>query len=340
MKRRDAETNKQPSKSDWPLRLSVSISSGPRFFVIAGMFYLWGIGGVAANAAEIRESREPIEAAKPLPGNSALFRLEYKLKRGQILTYDVEQQASITTQKDAFAESTHNKSTTRMHFRVLSVSDAGIAELESYIDRVRMSYHFGKDDPIEFDSDMKGPPPRGFSQIKAAIGSPLARLKVDKWGSLVSIISFRGDTKGDEQDVSDDPARNFLVKLPTEPVSIGAHWTEQIPVKVLITKNLSNTVKLLRKYELLSVENGLATISVKAEILTPVNDPQLLGQLIQRTPQGTIQMDLDQGVIVARTMKTDKTEIGIIGPKSSMRAVSELRETLVPPPVVAEKPSL
>ena len=288
-----------------------------------------------AQGAEAPVPQVPVVAARPADGKPH-YKLEYKLQAGQTLYYDIAQTAKFTTQKNETAETAHNESTTRMNLRVLSVAADGTAELESRIDHVKMSYHFGDGKPITFDSRSDPVPPRAFASIPDSLGKPLARLKVEKSGRLVSAVSLRGDKA---KDAMDDPARNFLTAFPPAPVAVGDHWTEQFTVKVQITKNLTNKVNLLRKFELVSVEKNIATIHVAIDVLTPVNDPQILAQLIQRTPQGTIQLDLGRGLIVSRVMKTDKTEIGVLGPKSSVRAQSELTETLVSPPAVAVMPS-
>ena len=291
------------------------------------------------HGTEAPATRTPVVAARPADNRPPRYRLEYKLPAGQTLYYDIVQKAKFTTQKDGVAETAHNESTTRMNLRVLSVAADGTAEFESCIDHVKMSFHFGDGKPTTFDSQRDAIPPRAFAEIPNSIGKPLARFKVEKSGRLVKAVSLKEQKAKDENDVSDDPARNFLTSFPQAPVAVGDCWTEQFTVKVRITKNLMNKVNLLRKFELVSVEDQVATIRVAIDVLTPVNDPQILAQLIQRTPQGTIRLDLGRGLIVSRVMKTDKLEIGVLGPKSSVRAQSELTETLVSPPAVAVMPS-
>jgi hypothetical protein len=298
------------------------------------------IGGPAAatRGGEAEAERKPVAAVEPASApEQALYRLEYKLRAGQAVHYDMAYKSTVTTLKDQFQETTQNESSTRMHFHVTSVTADGTAELESFIDHVKTSYRFGEGKPVSFDSQKDAVPPRGFEEIQNSIGRPLARLKVEKSGKLVSAVSLRDNASNEKNDVSDDPARNFLVALPAEPVAVGAAWTQEMSVKVRISRNLTNKVTLLRKYQLASVENHLATIRVKTDVLTPVDDPQILMQLIQRTPEGTILLDLNQGLIMSRVSATNKTEVGVVG-RSSMRAVSTLRETLVPAPTVAAKP--
>jgi len=278
-------------------------------------------------------ARAPVVARRPGEPAQALYKLEYKFRPGQSVYYQMEQKGRITTQKNETTETVHNSSTTLKHFQVKSVSAEGVAVLESFLDRVKMSHRFDDGPTVTFDSESKKAPPRGFAEIRNSIGRALSHAQVDKTGRLVSVTSLLG-SPDDENASSDEPVRNLLVVLPDRPVAVGTRWTEEFPVKVKISKRLTNKVTLLRKYELKSVENNLATIRMKTEILTPIDDPGILGQLILRTPQGTIVFDIDRGLIASRSLTTNKTEIGVIGSNSAMRAAGELTERIVAPPTV------
>jgi hypothetical protein len=101
--------------------------------------------------------------------------------------------------------------------------------------------------------------------------------------------------------------------------------------------NLQRDVELSRRYALEQVEGDLATISMKMSVLTPINDPIVRGQLIQRTPSGEIVFDLKRGLIVSRSQKLDKIEVGVAGNDSSVRAVSEYNERMLSPEELAER---
>jgi hypothetical protein len=296
------------------------------------------VAGPLTAADEPAALRQPVEAVRPPTAPTSL--LQYKFRPGQEVYYHTVHATRLTTQKNETSENTENESKALKHFRVVSVDDKGVAVLESYLDRVRMWYRFGDNPPIEYNSESAAPIPRGFGEIQSSIGRPLARTTVERNGRMKSIISLAEQPDAAFKGSSDDRTRNFLFELPAEPIAIGAEWFEKLPVKVQVSKGLTNTVVLLRKFRLESVSNNIGTISVRCDLLTPINDPQILGQLIHRTPRGSFEFDIDQGLIVSRTMKTNKTEVGVIGPNSAMRASGELTEKLSRAPVVAEKVSL
>ena len=105
-------------------------------------------------------------------------------------------------------------------------------------------------------------------------------------------------------------------------MKVGDSWTDQIEVKVTISKGLTKNIAILRRYDLKAINGSQAVIEMNSTVATPIRDPKLNGQLIQRTPAGTILFDIENGQIVSRELKTDKTEIGVFDDNSSMRAVS------------------
>ncbi len=74
--------------------------------------------------------------------------------------------------------------------------------------------------------------------------------------------------------------------------------------------HLSNEVRVRRQdgqqlrvktrlvYTLKSVKTGVATIAVKTEVITPVNDPQIKAQLVQQLTDGELKFDIDAGRVL------------------------------------------
>ncbi|MEZ6048969.1 MAG: hypothetical protein R3C11_26015 [Planctomycetaceae bacterium] len=98
---------------------------------------------------------------------------------------------------------------------------------------------------------------------------------------------------------------------------------------MMVDRKLQQDVRLQREYRLRSVEDGIAHITFKTSVLSLIHNPTILSQLIQNTPSGSIDLDLNRGVIVKRIAKLDNTEFGFSGDDSSMRAVSRTEEILV-----------
>jgi hypothetical protein len=236
------------------------------------------------------------------------------------------------------------------------VDEAGNGILEPIIDHVHMTARFSGEQPVEYDSGSNAAPPRQFLRIGETIGKPLAELKISPNGELLKATSLHPSVQiphdeepqtADEdapkkngatiQASSVDPNLNFLVVFPEEPIRTGHSWKDRLVIKVNVGDKLQRDVELTRRYTLDKVEGDLATISSKISVLTPVNDPLVRGQLIQRTPSGTIVFDMKKGIIVSRQMSLDKVEVGVAGNDSSVRAVSERTERMLSPAEVAER---
>lgn len=288
----------------------------------------------AGEAPAVAEKPEGETAAASADG----YRLRYRFKTNDVVNYEVAHTMEITTRKDETSETASNESHAEKHYRVVSVDRDGNAILELMIDRVRMSARFGEADPVVFDSDKPSETPRQFAHVQKTVGQPLARIKVSASGEMLSVVDLLPELKAGESGDS-DATRSFLIVFPERPVRVGDTWKDDPnpQVRVTVGKSLTRDVEVLRRYELVSVEGNLATIHVRNTVITPVRDPAIRAQLIQRSPEGEIVFDLENGLLVSRKMTIDKTEIGVFGDNSSMQAVSRRTETFIPSDAVAKK---
>lgn len=265
------------------------------------------------------------------------FTLRYRFEAGQVVRYQAINQVEMTTKKQHLTETAEQKSTSDNNFRVVSVDDQGVATLELMIDRVQMSARFNNAKAVTFDSDSKANIPPAYSQVSQTIGKPLARIRVSDIGEMLSsesllkpeIAAGVAAPVPSRQDAA-DPAKNFLLKLPKEELAVGDRWTDLLKIRVNVTRTLTQDINVQRRYELKSVDGHLATISMRTIVISPVREPGVLAQLISRTPFGEIVFDMEQSLMVSRSLKINKTEIGVIGDDSSMKAVGSFREKLLP----------
>lgn len=276
---------------------------------------------------------------------SPAYTLAYKFKPNQLVHYKVSHKAMIRTQTAEASETVRSRTVTRQHFRVVSVDTDGTGVLEPVIDRVELFVQFDDAKPTQWNSASGTPPPSKYKDIAKTLGKPLARFKYAANGKLLSVSPLElgrrigvGRLPTGNGVPADDPSQNFLVVFPELPIRIGESWTEKIDVQVTVGRKLKLPIKLRREYRLKSVADDLATISLKTVVLTPVRDPNIRGQLIQRTPSGTIVFDLATGRLISRKLSIDRTEIGPAGLKSLMRATSERIERLISSRVAARGP--
>jgi hypothetical protein len=74
------------------------------------------------------------------------------------------------------------------------------------------------------------------------------------------------------------------------------------------------------------VAAGVATIEVKTQVLSPVDDPRIRSQLVQRLQFGTIRFDVDAGRVLSKQMDTDEIVIGFQGADSIMQYLARFTE--------------
>jgi len=263
--------------------------------------------------------REPAVAARPIHAESpSVYRLAYKFRKDQDVRMLMTVGSQIRIQKGAKVELNAIQSATERHYRVTAVNSDGSAVLDLVIDRVKIAYSTDGGAPNVYDTRDTVEPPKQFENVKECIGRH-TRVRVDTRGKASAL-------DGSQLGPSADP--DFLVVLPDKPVHIGQEWFDDYQARVQLTKELTQKVTLRRRYTLTAVNNNVAIIRVATAEVTPVNDPQVLAGMVQLTPTGTVLLDLGQGSLTLRDLRCERTEVGVLGPASSIAGVSNTRETL------------
>jgi hypothetical protein len=114
--------------------------------------------------------------------------------------------------------------------------------------------------------------------------------------------------------------------LPEKLVKAGQQWTTDSELPVRLADGEVKRIKTRQVYTLEKVLTGIATISVRTEVLTPVDDPAVQSQLVQRVKRGEIKFDIDAGRVLSQQMDIDETVIGFNGPDSLMKYLARLSE--------------
>lgn len=229
--------------------------------------------------------------------------------------------SKIRVQKSSVIEKTQFQSTTGRHYHVTSVEPDGTANLNLYIDEVKLSYSFNDNPMITYDTKSGDFPPRGFEKVKECVGKSLAQIKLSRQGKLLRMTV-------PDHDPTEDPSQNFLDVLPDHPVHIGDEWFDDMQAKVVVSRSVSQKITLRRRYKLEAVNGNIARIAMRTAEITLVTDPQIRSQLVQMTPEGTILFDMKQGMTTMRETHCSRTEVGIMGPESSIAATSSVKGTL------------
>ncbi|MFH1301273.1 MAG: DUF6263 family protein [Planctomycetota bacterium] len=254
---------------------------------------------------------------------AAQYTLRYKYTPSEFVHYAVDSQNKIIVEKNEAKQTSTNTAKTQKHYRVVWVDEEGNGTLEMTIDRVQMSAQFDDEAPASFDSkDPKQKDLKQYEKIRETIGKP-SRMVCSPLGKVIS--------------KADQANQGFLIPLPENEVKIGDTWKEEYEIEVAVGKTLRKKVPIRRTFTLESVQDKVAVITFKTTVLTRLNDPKLGLQLIQKTPSGTIKLDIEKGIIVSQDVSLDKAQVGIFDGQGAMRAISSRVETLVTPSELAQK---
>ena len=91
------------------------------------------------------------------------------------------------------------------------------------------------------------------------------------------------------------------------------------------------SIQTRETYRLEKIETGVATISLKTQILTPLDDARVKSQIVQRISAGEIRFDIDSGRLLSKQLNWDESVLGFNGPGSNMKYLAQFNEALVVP---------
>lgn len=257
--------------------------------------------------------------------SSPTIALQYRFLPGQALHYVTSDVSIVDVEQGGEATTVKYSTQTWKHYQIRSVDADGTAVLEIVIDRVLMRAE-GDGKVIEFDSRQPGPAPAEFSHLLDAIGRAAVAMTVTPSGRMES-AELRLGAATRPLPLQDRDSQ-LLAALPAEPVAVGAVWKERFDVPVKVEGKLSRNIRLQRNYKLTALDGNRATIDLETVILTPVNDPELESQLIQRTPSGVLILDLEQGVLTSKRTTLHNQVVGFSGDGSKLKVFRTYEERL------------
>jgi hypothetical protein len=249
------------------------------------------------------------------------YDLQYKLSRGDVLRYDVVDKRSIIGTSEQTTQSAQAKTDSVKVWKVTDVLPEGDIEFMNVCERVHMVNQLPDHKGTEYDSERDKVAPPGFEDAAKAIGVPLSTVRMTVHGK---IVSRKARLRG--KDIDEDAP--IVLRLNDTPVAIGDTWDEPFDVKVNLQEGASKLVQTRWHHKLADVKDGIATIEVTYQVLTPI-DAQVELQLVQRLMNGKVQFDIEKGRIVSRQMDVDKRILGFAGPTSSMQYIMKMEESLI-----------
>jgi hypothetical protein len=278
---------------------------------------------VAAQDKSAGKLADELTKATQQATRQQLFDLGYQFTPGEVFRWNVEHVSTTKTTLEQVSEVMSSRSQSTVAWKVLAVDSQGQATLEQTIESMNMWQKIGAQPPVSYDSAKDAAPPREFADQAQTIGKPRMSILVDKRGQT---ITNETDTK----------QYNFgtgspWIAFPNQAIAIGHKW--YLPNDV-VTFNEDKSIKRIKTricYELAAVDDGTATIRFNTEILTPIDDPNIRSQLLQRITRGTMTFDLARGRTTGKQVNWNEKVQGCRGPNSLLHYLAEYRLSFVDP---------
>lgn len=253
---------------------------------------------------------------------SETYLLRYSFSTGEQVRWKVVHLGTTETTIQGNTQTSKSRSASTKVWQVSDVDDGGNATFAHSVDSVDMWQQLSDRPEIRYNSEKKQEVPTEYEHVAKTVGVPLATLKVSTKGDII-----KRDTPTPNASFG---VGGIVMLLPEKPVKIGSTWFEPSELRHRLPDGRVKRVKIRKHYELVKVQTGVATISVKTEVLTPVNDARIQSQLVQQLTAGTIKFDLDAGRILSKQLDWDETVIGFNGPDSLMKYLARFTEELLP----------
>lgn len=260
-------------------------------------------------------------------GNPAMdVTLRYKFQPGQVVRYLVDDKSTVDLeygqQKGTFAYQT----TSWKHYTVKSVNPDGSAVLELVIDRAKMQVQEQGRQAIAYDSQAVGAAPKEFAALAGLIDKPRT-ITVTATGVIETPVE--APEVQVRADAIDQQNTNVLIVLPENGVSVGSSWKDDFQIAVAIKEvPYHRFIRLRRLYTLTAIDAQTATIDLQTIVLSPLDDPAIEAQLLQRTPNGVIRFDLASGRILERQTRLNNQVVNFEGPGSKIKVDRRFSETI------------
>jgi hypothetical protein len=282
----------------------------------------------------------PAQAADELPQNSAeaqaeptdaRYQLQYKYRPGETISYSIEHLVAIDTTIAGNNQKTKLRTKSTRSLQVEDVAANGNMRFVHVVDHVDMWSEVAGREAVHYASDQSDPPPPEYAHVAETVGKPISVITIDPRGQIV-----------DRQDKVQHPdlgLGGITVPLPAEAAAIGHSWSQPLELKVRLEDNRIKAIQTRELYRLEKVETGIATISIQTQVLTPVDDPRVKAQIIQRISKGEIRFDIDAGRLVSKRLEWDEAVLGFNGAQSNMKYLAQFNEQLDSSRRTAQQPS-
>jgi hypothetical protein len=262
------------------------------------------------------------DAGRPTNG-VAKYDLKYKFAPGETMRAEVVHRATVQTTVQGTSQTAESSSRSLKVWKVEDVSEEGTVTFQHMVAHIDMWQRTTGRQEVRYNSDTDKEVPPGYEGVADAVGVPLSTVTMDARGKIIKRKEHRDQPMG--------VSTQMTMPLPDDAIAMGESWSSPLEIEVTQKDGTIKKIQTRQKFTLDKVADEVATIKVDSQILTPVNDPAIEAQLIQRLSQGTVQFDIAAGRVISQQLDLDRRVIGFSGAASSMHYVTRFTEKLLPP---------
>lgn len=273
----------------------------------------------------VENTTSPAVASPEVPPGSVLLR--YKFAPGEIVRWNVTQSLKVNTTILETTQRAQSGSKSIKAWEATTVEAGGRTTFVHRVEAVEMWQKQSGRAEIRFDSRSKDPPPAPFAEVAGATGVPLAEITIDSLGRIVR----RNEMRGGHAKARDS---QVLPPLPEEPVSVGSSWKQPDEITVTAAGSeegsgpATRKIGLQQRYTVKAIAGDVATIEIRTEVLTPLENAAVQSQIVQELINGEFDFSISRGRVLRRKTTVDETVVGFQGQSSRMSLQIELEETL------------
>ena len=265
------------------------------------------------------------------PDSEATYDLAYKFTAGQNFHTKVIHLVTVETTIKGATQVAKTRSVSTKSWKIQNVADDGKITFVHQVDHVDMWQSVTGRQEVKYNSLTDKTPPPGYELVASSVGVPLATVTMDRYGRVLE----RKNTHSQ----FNPGIGELTIPLPQQKVKIGTKWSIPDEVKLKQENGQVKKISTVQVYKLEKVETGVATISLETQVVTPLNDPKLRSELVQRLQRGTIKFDLDAGHLLHKQLDMSEQVLGFNGADSQMEYLARFTEEPSNGVATAEAPS-
>jgi hypothetical protein len=261
------------------------------------------------------------EAAPPVAPEGPKYDFKYKFKELELVRTEIVHRATVQTTIQGTSQTAETQSKSVKSWRIDKINDDGTFTFTHSVESIDMWQKMQGRPEIRYNSTTDSEVPPGYEDVAQAVGVPLTIVTMDNRGKILKRFEKRAQPVG--------ASTQMTMPLPPEPVAVGQSWSNPVNIDVVTKDGGQMKVKTRQKFVLEKVESDVATIAVDSQVLTPIADPAIEAQLIQRMSSGSVRFDLAAGRVLSQQLDLDRHVIGFSGASSSMHYLTRFTETLL-----------